>query len=359
MDTNGITISFDDIFGGNPEDISLSKLEGFLEKVVTDSFQQNQSNPNELVRVVDNGCITWMTVEEAEAYLQPSEDENENIKQCIHNALRGDRRILEQEIKVLFILAHNTLQQYREKNLIAESEVHRTEPNLVRLGRQVNFQLGSLKTIDDRMNLVRTNEPILNAFENKMGELLNMQKTGKREEAALIAKDLAGMKHKYVRLSRGLESDMNESSSIRVDLQRDKKSILSTHRYLVAQREGVLQEETSDLRNNIENMKSLLKSAEGEKKLTYELSLSDKSIQLDVRKKELVAVKKEQSILKKKEEETTSVIEHLEEIFSQRQPKEASHAPEATPEPAPAQAPEIQEEQKARLRMAAAERRQR
>jgi hypothetical protein len=357
MDTNGITLSFDDIFGGNPEDISLAKLEGFLEKVVTDSFQQSQSNPNELVRVVDNGAVTWMTAEEADSYLQPSDDENEHIKQCIHNALRGDRRILEQEIKVLFILAHNTLQQYRDKKLIPEGEVQRTEPNLVRLGRQVNFQLGSLKTIDDRMNLVRINEPILDAFENKMGELLNLQKTGKHNEAAHIAKDLAGMKHKYVRLSRGLESDMNESSSIRVDLQRDKKSILSTHRYLVAQREGVLQEETHDLRNNIENMKTLLKSADSEKKITYELSLSDKSIQLDVREKELVVVKKEQSILKKKEEETTSVIAHLEELFSQRQPK----APEPNKQdaPTPELETEMPEEHKARLRMAAAERRQR
>ncbi len=359
MDTNGVTISFDDIFGGNPEDISLSKLEGFLEKVVTDTFQQNRTNPNELVRVVDNGVVTWMTADEAEAYLQPSENENENLKQSIHNALRGDRRILEQEIKVLFILAHNTLHQYRDKKLIPVSEIQRIEPNLIRLGRQVNFQLGSLKTIDDRMKLVRTNEPILDAFENKMGELLNLQKMGKREEAARIAQDLAGMKHKYVRLSRGLESDTHESSSIRVDLQRDKKSILSTHRYLVAQREGVLQEETHDLRTNIETMKSLLKSAEGEKKINYELSLSDKSMQLDVREKELVVVKKEQSVLKKKEDETTSIIEHLEELFSQRRPKEESPSPKATVESTPDQESETADEQKFRYRMAAVERRQR
>ena len=361
MDSQSITISFDDIFGGNPENVSIARLESFLEKVVEDTFLQHAQNPNELVRVVDLGGIRWMTAEEADAYLDGlgDADSDKQLRRNIQQALRGDTRILEQEIKVIFLLANNTLKQYRDNHLIPEAEIQRSEPNLIRLGRQVNFQISQLWEIDARVQDLRKTHPILDEFEQKMGELLNLQKNGRHEEAAAIAHELATTKHHYVRLSRGLKSDTEASSRTRLELQRHKKSVLSTHRYLVAQREGVLQEETHDLRESVEGLKVLLQRSAEERRANFALSLEEKSGLLAHAEKELVAVQKEQKVLKKKEDETEQIIEKMESAISP--PKEAV-APSFT-QPAPAPQPEAVEEpeepQKARQRMAAIDRRRR
>lgn len=358
MESTGINISFDDIFGSNPEDVSMSKLENFLERIVSDTFQQNNKNPNQLVRIVDCGVIRWMTSEEAESFLQSADqDRDRQLQQSVQQALRGDSRILEQEIKILFLLANNTLKQYHTNRLIPEAEIQRMEPTVIRLGRQVSFHLTQLQEIDRRIHDLRVQHPILDEFEEKMGTLLNLQKNGNHQAAAAIAVQLAGMKNTYVRLSRGLKSDIDAGIHLRLDLQRQKKSILSAHRYLIAQREGVLQIETKDLRESVENLKVLLRRSEGEKKTNYEHSLANKSDQLESKEIELSVVQKEQIVIKKKEEETDRIISRMEISVS---PKVEEPAPAKPPEKPKVieEPPQVEEEKKNIQRMAAVERRQ-
>lgn len=361
MEFQGITISFDDIFGRNPEDVTMGRLETFLEQIISDTFQRNEHNPNELVRIVDRGMVRWMTAEEAESYLQSSDNGERDayLQRSIQQALRGDTRILEQEIKIIFLLANNTLKQYREKHLIPDAEILRSEPILIRLGRQIYFQLNQLRDIDNRVREIRLQNPILDEFERKMGDLLNFQKNGNYEAAAAVANELAGMKHRYVRISRGLKSDSDTAARFRLELQREKKIVLSTHRYLIAQREGVLQGEAQDLRENVENLKVLVRRSAEDRKADYEATLVDKSSQLVVKERELTIVQHEQRVIKKKEEETDIIINQMEQVVTPAIKEQPAETP--TPKPAPETPPEEEssdEEKKARHRMAAVERRQ-
>jgi len=55
-------------------------------------------------------------------------------------------------------------------------------------------------------------------IEEKMGRLLNLQRTGRSEEATLLAKELVSIRPKYLRLSRGLASENNVVYGHRLDL---------------------------------------------------------------------------------------------------------------------------------------------
>jgi len=343
-------ISFDEIFGSSPEDVSIEKLESFLEEVVSDSFKDSAASPDELVRVVGQNGIQWMTAEEAEAYARSSsENQDETLKQNLHHAMRSDSRVLAQELRIVFLLANSTLNKYRDQKLIPIGEVQRTEPLLTRLSRQVSFELGALREVEDRMKEVRQKHPVLAEFEKKMGLLLKFQKNGDSNKAIVVAKELAAIKNTYVRISRGLTSDTNESTSHRIDLQRQKKSIISCHKYLAAQREGVLQTEIQDLRESVKSLKAVLAKSADHEKERYEVTLNHSETQLDKNETELNVVQKERTILEIKEKETEALITKMEttvqsgSLVAKEKPVQEKPAapPESTP---PEPEPEVVEE---------------
>lgn len=362
--TETANISFDQIFGSEPENVSIEKLESLLDQVVSDSFKNSSASPNELVRVMDQNGIRWMTADEAETYARTSTDnQDETLKRSVQHALRCDSNALGQELRIVFLLANSTLKKYREKKLISIGEIQRTEPMLTRLGRQVTFDLASLREVENRIKDIRQKHPVLSEFENKMGLLLRYQKKGETAQAAMIAKELAAIKNTYIRFSRGMTSDRNESNHCRLELQNRKKSILSCHKYLAAQREGVLQEEIQDLRSSVESLKSLLAKSTSENKERYETTLNFNQSQLSANEVELTIVQKERTILEIKEKETSAVISQMESVVQSDSLMVKKQ--EAPPAPVPDQPtiqpqPEPQEIPKTKLRrMHTADRRER
>ncbi|RJP18284.1 MAG: hypothetical protein C4527_29235 [Candidatus Omnitrophota bacterium] len=322
---DSITVSFDEIFGATPDDISMEKLNLFLEEVIENMFQQSNRAPYELVRVVERGRIRWITAEDAAAIIGDKEDaENKTLKQSIQNALRGDSVILDREIRVLFLLANGSLKQYREHNLIPLPEIKRTEPQLIRIGRQIHYQLNELRGIEQRILEVRRKNPILDQFEQKMGMLLNLQKEGRMDEATPLAIELASLKKKYILISRVLSTEINQSYRCRMEIQYLKKSVLSWQRYLFAQREGVLQNQLQTLRKSVENIKFLLTKESGSQKEKYQSELNEKEDHVQKNEMELASVQKEQAILEKQEKETDCIINHIRETLEG--PEETSAA---------------------------------
>ncbi len=336
-----VSITFEHLFGSVPENISLEQLEKFLESVVSETFKDEKYSPNELVRVVQDGKIQWMTAGEVESVLQ-EEDETSALKRSVQHALKANFKVLAQELKVLYILAQQTLKHYREKFLIPFEEIDRISPQITRAGRQTVYHLDQLWEVEQRIKEVRRKNKILSEFESKMARFLDCQKKGVKEEAATLAKELAGMKNKYVRISKGLMSDINQSKRVRLDLQQQKKMVLSLHKYIVIQREGVLESALQDMQKSVENMKYVLKKGmEEEQKKHYQESLSERENAISTSKDELVVVKKENKYLDKKEKETEKVIEGMEhyiktgshqadesEAPSQERPKEAEKSQE-------------------------------
>ncbi|MEW6236155.1 MAG: hypothetical protein AB1656_12280 [Candidatus Omnitrophota bacterium] len=310
---DAISITFEDILGSSTDNFSMEKLSSFLESVVENTFRQRDCNAAELIRVVQNGRIYWMTAAQADALLREKEETADSLKNSVQQSLRGDFRVIAQELKILFLLAQHTLNMYLKQHLIPAGEVQWATPHVTRLGRQIVFYMDKLWQVEEKMKKTRMENPVLREFETKMSEFLECQKTGDRENAMLLAKDLAVKKAQYVRISRGLASDVTESSHLRIDLQRQKKSILSFQKYLLAQRQGVLQSQVQDMRKTVENLKTLLaRSEEESKKERCRKNLEERNAVLQRQEKELSALDKESAVLDKKEKETDQLISTME-----------------------------------------------
>ncbi|MDP8246459.1 MAG: hypothetical protein P9L94_20425 [Candidatus Hinthialibacter antarcticus] len=326
-------LSFEDLFGSSPENVTVDQLESLLDDVVSKSMESSGRSPRELVRVVDNGVVRWMTAAEAEEHVNDLKgDEDANLKRSVQFALRGDSRILAMEMQVLLTISTGTLNQYRENQLIPVEEITRIEST-------------------------RKKNPVMGEFEGKMAELLEMQRSGHSKDALPLAQALANMKPRYIRISKALQHDANEGYSVRLDLQQKKKSILSLQRYLAVQREGVLQEESQDLRKKIDNLKVLLQRTVKEKVDAYKSQLGQRETQLDTNQSELEAVQREISYLTQKEKETEGVISGLQEtlgVAPTEQPKEerAAQPPAAQEAPQESKQEDAEQAKKKRIRMA-------
>ncbi len=343
-------VSFDEIFGSSPEEITPDRLNRFLDEILDDVHKKTNRSPDELVRIVERGRVSWMTTAEAEKVLQENESEQqESLKKSIQYAMRGDSHVLEQEIRILFMLAAGSLKKYQAQRLIPQEEIDRAEPQLIRIGRQINFQLNELRAVEQRIQEVRSKNPILERFEHGMGKLINFQKQGNTHEATKLAMELSSLKKKYVLISKGLTGDINLSYKNRMEVQRSKKSVLSWQRYLYAQREGVLHSELQASKKTIENIKFLLAKEEGEKKDYYQNELQDSVEKAGQGQKELLAVQKGQAILKKQEDETDAVIEHIQGTVEGSEGESQEKTAEKTKIKDESEEPQTQQKQRRRM----------
>ena len=334
--TGSISISFDEIFGSNPENITLDKLEEIVSQVVSETIQNTNRDPNELVRIVEDGKISFLTYEEAERILNSKEKNlKDNLQKNLQNAIRGDSKTLAQEMRVLIAIAQGTVNKYRESHLIPEPELLRTEPQIMRIGRQIINILNQLIEIEQKIRAIRGKNPLMATFEKKISELLVLQKQGEHDAALLLAKEIAGLKIRYLRLSKTLDSDQRQSQFVRLDIQHQKKMILNMQRYLTAQRVGVLQEALEDTRKTINNIKAVLVKSSSDDKDRYSKVLNHHETIAVKSSKELTTLEKEKNILEIQEKETDLVITCVEKTLKKDQERAAPSAPTAVKAPPP------------------------
>lgn len=311
------SISFESVFGTTPDDIPLAQVENFLDKVVQEHFQKTKSDPNELIRIVDRGKVLWMTAQQAENYIsQMDEDHRKTAEKKLNETLRGDSQVLSQEIKILLLMAFGTLKRFNQEKLIPHQEIQRIERVLNRLGRTVYTTLDELRQVEQHMRDTRRKNPVADEFERKMAQFLTWQKQGENEKAAILAKDLVTLKKKYVIVSKVLSNAKNQSQTHRLEAQRQKKSILSNHKYLSAQREGVLQDEQKDLQTNINNVRAIIEKEQGKDRQKYEDLLKANEDKKSQNEQELSVVQREKTILEKKEKQTDELIHQMETELS-------------------------------------------
>lgn len=311
------SISFESVFGTTPDDIPLAQVENFLDKVVQEHFQKTKSDPNQLIRLVDRGKVLWMTAEQAENYIsQMDEEHRKSAEKKLNETLRGDSQVLSQEIKILLLMAFGTLKRFNQEKLIPHPEILRIERVLNRLGRTVYTTLDNLRQVEQHMRDTRRKNPVADEFERKMAQFLTWQKQGENEKAAILAKDLVTLKKKYVIVSKVLTNDKNQSQTHRLEAQRQKKSILSNHKYLSAQREGVLQDEQKDLQTNINNVRAIIDKEQGDSRQKYEELLKVNEDKQSQNAQELSVVQREKVILEKKEKQTDELIQQMETELS-------------------------------------------
>ena len=314
-------ISFEDIFGADGQDLSVEKLENLLDRLIEDEAQKSDADPNELIRVVHEGEVIWVTAEQAGDFLKESSTDGEeaNLRRNVERSLKGNRQILQQELLLLLALATSTFERNRKANLVGKQEAERVGPALKRREGEIHSTFRDMAAVERKIELYRKQQPILVEYEQRMGELLNAQQAGDLDTAREIAGKLVTDKRQYVLLSRALQPDVSEAYYHRLQSQKIKKKILGTQKEMVVGRGQSLQLEITDLHNRFKKIKSDA-TAQAADQSSGPVNLDEAREKLaqtreaiEERVKEFEIVKKEAHIISKQEAETDAVISHIAE----------------------------------------------
>ena len=312
-------VSFEEIFGNSAEGISYDRVEAFLDRVVQFASEQAQLAPNQLVRVVSNGKICWITQEMAAQFLEKSD--TEEVKKDIERALKGDVKFIRQELEILLALAMYTLDQFKKNQSVSAEELEKLEPSLQRRQREINEGISNTTESETLLAEKRKRNPLLEQYEQMMGDFLNSKARGNMTQASDFARQLNNNKKKYLLLTRAIEPDVKTIYYHRLNLQKTKKRILTTQGQLCATRQDTLQMELNQLESKLQNVQDSVDTAEGialdaaaveiNKYELYDLESAKK--ELEAKSTELSALEKESSAIKKQEQEVQSVIDHIAE----------------------------------------------
>lgn len=339
-------VSFDQIFGNGADGTSFERVEAFLDKVVQVASEQAKQNPNQLVRVVSHGKVTWMTQDQALTFLKVND--TEQMKKDIERAIRGDLKVIRQELEILIAIAMYTLDHYKTNQILDEQEIKKLEPSIQRRRRELQDGVSATAQSETLLMEKRKRAPVLNEYENCMAEFLTCKARGNMQHAAELAKWLEINKKKYVLLSRSIEPDVHTIYYHRLNLQKTKKRIINTQNELCISRQGALKLELDHIQTQLHSVQRLTINAEedgmemavGDLK---ELSKTDATINVkEVQKmlvdktNELTALENESRILDKQSKEVQSVINHIaEDILNEPDLKaDVGQAIKATAKPA-------------------------
>ncbi len=316
------SLAMEELLKAGGTDAPLERLYATLNQIVTSETAKRDINPNELVRIVHGGKVTWVTARQAELYLQSdsSDQESQQLRANVERALKGEARIIHQELRVLLALAQGTFRKQADEGLLAKEESERIEPSLRRRDYEISDTFEQLSEVEQRITAARQRQPIIAEYEQRMGKLLNLQQEGKMDEARQVAVQLAADKKKYVLLSRAIEPDVNTSYYYRLGAQKIKKKILNVQQTLCHKQEGALEGQIHDLRSHINEVKQQMADAESSagtdptqseivEKAQTELEKTSQEIQEAAN--ELQAVRTENKVLQKQEKETEEVIQHV------------------------------------------------
>lgn len=314
------SISFSDLIGDNQEELSMERVESLLTKMTQAISHQSMTNPNQLVRVVHNDKVIWMSQQQAAQYLE-IEDSEDDIQQSIQKALSSDLSIIRQELEVLIALARYTLNRFTELEAISKEEVNRFEPAIQRRQSELNQAVSSTIESEAVLSEKRRRNPLLGEYEEWMGEFLNAKSNGDKEYALRLAQQLKDKKKQYLLQSRAIEPDVRTIHYHRLNLQKTKKRILKTQNELCESRMEFLQIEIEDLRNSIGEVQDESHSAEvsGLDEASEEINklrtydLDEVQNQIDTKINELNALDQETDVLDKQERKVDAVIDHIQQ----------------------------------------------
>lgn len=321
MDANSFPgISFSDLIGEGQEMLSMERVESLLGKISNKITGAANISPNQLVRVMHNGKVIWMTQKQAADYAAQPPDENK-LQKDVLRALKGELNIIRQELEILLALARYTLNHFKENEAISKEEIERIEPALKRRQSEINEGISQTAESESVLRQKRRRNPLLDEYEDLMGEFINVKTTGNREIAMNLAKQLASKKRQYLLLTRAIEPDVRTINYHRLNLQKTKKRILNTQNDLCSTRKDFLQIEIKELQRNLQVVKDEtdVAASDGEISASAEigrLSAFDEDMaqaQLEEKTMELTSLEQETAVLNKQESEVDTLISHISE----------------------------------------------
>ncbi len=326
-------VDFSDLFGDNQENLSMDRVERFLNKVINVASEKSKTDPNNLVRVVHGRKVVWMTQDQASRVL--ADDSEANLQQDVERALRGDMKYLRQELEILLALAYYTYNQYASLQAVSKKTLDHIEPSLQRRKHEINDGIAQTSESEKTLEEKRSQYPLLNEYEKLMGDFLNVKSSGDLQKAKELAQLLSEKKQKYLLLSRAIEPDVRTIYYHRLNLQKTKKRILNTQNELLSSRMDELLFEMNEIKKSLSDIKQEISDVEDEATGQTAISvdemegvhLSEKSsgassgkskveeIKKDYAKKstELNALNQESKLVQRHENNVNQVINHIAE----------------------------------------------
>ncbi len=313
------------LFGPDQESISMERVEMFLKKAINVASERTGCTPNQLVRIVHNNKVIWLTQQQAADFLETGLEPD--VQKEVERVLRGDLKYIRQELEILLAIAFYILNKYKENESIPQEDINRIEPGLQR--RQREMKDGISNTTESEMILAdkRRRNPLIDEYEQKMGEFLNLKAKGDLQRAVVLARELKEEKKRYLLLVRSIEPDVKTIYYHRLNLQKTKKKIISTQNELCSTRKDLLELQVIDLQNNIEAIQVEtdtasehgMDSASAEIKRLRTYDIDDVKKELTEKQREIQTLEKESAILERQENETQAVIEHIADTVLEQQ----------------------------------------
>ncbi len=308
-------VSFSDLFGSEDGEISMARVEKFLDQVVDFASDNAKTSPNELVRVVHDGRVMWMSQEQASDYLAQSS--KADVRRDVERALKGELGFIRRELEILLAVAMYTFKKCVEAQTISKKAAERIEPGLKRRSQEVSDGISETSESEMVVEDKRKRNPLLGEYERLMGEFLNEKSKGNMEQATALAKELNEKKKNYVLLTRSIEPDVRTIYYHRLNLQKSKKRILTTQNELCSSRKDTLQLELNELQHNMKKVQSQIQNAEEEGQDTAFMALQKEQLyaeeKLSEKSSEMGALNEESSIIEKQERDVDSVIQTISE----------------------------------------------
>ncbi len=314
-------VSFSDLFGSEEGEISMEPVGAFLNQASEFASETAKVSPNELVRVVHNNRVTWMTQQQAADFLKQSE--NPDVRRDVERALKGELKFVRRELEVMLAVALYTFEKCKNAKAIDKDAIERIKPGLNRRKAEIGEGIAQSSESEAIVESKRRRNPLLGEYEKMMGEFLTEKSQGNMQRAMELAQQLNEKKKYYLLLTRSIEPDIRSIYYHRLNLQKTKKRILTTQNELCSSRKDTLEFELDELKNNLSDVREHVGDAEEEGLDTAQSSIKRESLydgneeliqdELNLKNNELNALNKEGAIIEKQEREVDSVINTISE----------------------------------------------
>lgn len=299
--------------------ISMEQVEQFLDKAVQHASQKAKVQPNQLVKIIYDDKVTWITQSQAREYL--SRSENPDLQKQVRRALTDELRVIQQELEILHTIASYSFNQFKRRQAISKKDVERIEPSLKRREREITDGLSETANCESLISTKRRNAPILDEYESMMGEFINEKNKGNESKAVTLAKQLAKMKSKYLLYARSIEPDVQSLYHYRLNLQKTKRRLINTQNQICYSRKDFLGFEMEELYRSIQEVQGSIAELKelGLDTLSHKdneeeiQNMAEAQRKLESKKSEMSALDTESKILEKQEKEVTQVINHISE----------------------------------------------
>ncbi len=318
MEENGASyiaqVSLQDLFKEDDE-ISKEKLERFLTQMVDENNGNQRIDPDALIKVVYDGRLIVMNEKQAESMLNdPTFDGARELRLAVTKALKGEPAYIQQELMVLSAMARMTMDHYKSDPQIDKMELNRLYPLLDRTKHETDQILSEIKEMEDHIQKIRSQHPIITEYESKVGEMVGRKQASDLNSAHQIAQELKSKKKNYLFSCRAMQPDLQGIQFRRLDLQKKKKRILRVHRFLTAQKMDGLRMETNKLKEKIQSIKNGAESPPDASSSPMESSLdqlNELSENLKEKEKQIETINTQDAVYEIDESKTGAVIEDI------------------------------------------------